>query len=65
VGGRPAAEEPQRLVRRRTGLSAERDQDKPGSAGIELTLDQLERLNQLTPAAGERHNEESMASIDR
>jgi aryl-alcohol dehydrogenase-like predicted oxidoreductase len=32
---------------------------------IELSDDQLDRLNNLTPAAGERHNEESMAAIDR
>ena len=33
--------------------------------GIELTGDQLERLNALRPAAGERHDEANMASIDR
>lgn len=32
---------------------------------IELTADQLERLNALEPAAGERHDEASMAAIDR
>jgi aryl-alcohol dehydrogenase-like predicted oxidoreductase len=32
---------------------------------IELSDDQLQRLNHLTPAAGERHNEDSMAAIDR
>jgi aryl-alcohol dehydrogenase-like predicted oxidoreductase len=32
---------------------------------IELSDDQLDRLNNFTPAAGERHNEESMAAIDR
>ena len=32
---------------------------------IELSSDQLDRLNDLTPAAGERHNEASMAAIDR
>jgi aryl-alcohol dehydrogenase-like predicted oxidoreductase len=32
---------------------------------IELSHDQLERLNNLTPAAGERHSEASMAAIDR
>ena len=31
----------------------------------ELTPAQLERLDALTPAAGARHNEENMASIDR
>jgi len=32
---------------------------------VELTADQLVRLNNLTPAAGERHDEANMASIDR
>ena len=31
---------------------------------VELNRDQLERLDALTPAAGARHNEENMASID-
>ncbi|MDX3714081.1 aldo/keto reductase [Streptomyces europaeiscabiei] len=33
--------------------------------GVELSAAQLDRLNNLTPAAGERHNEANMASIDR
>lgn len=32
---------------------------------IQLSAGQLERLNNLTPAAGERHNETSMSLIDR
>ena len=32
---------------------------------IELTNDQIQRLSNLTPAAGERHDEANMASIDR
>jgi hypothetical protein len=32
---------------------------------LELNADQIKRLDSLTPAAGERHNEESMAVIDR
>jgi hypothetical protein len=32
---------------------------------IQLSDDQLERLGNLTPASGERHNEASMAAIDR
>ncbi|MFH8738975.1 MULTISPECIES: aldo/keto reductase [unclassified Streptomyces] len=32
---------------------------------IELSAAQLERLNNLTPASGERHDEANMASIDR
>jgi hypothetical protein len=33
--------------------------------GIELAGDQLERLNTLRPAAGERHDGASMAAINR
>jgi aryl-alcohol dehydrogenase-like predicted oxidoreductase len=32
---------------------------------IELSDDQIERLNHLTPAAGDRHEEAQMAVIDR
>ena len=32
--------------------------------GIELSAEQIERLNNLTPAAGERHDEDNMAAID-
>jgi aryl-alcohol dehydrogenase-like predicted oxidoreductase len=32
---------------------------------IELSNDQIERLNNLSPAAGERHDEANMAGIDR
>jgi aryl-alcohol dehydrogenase-like predicted oxidoreductase len=33
--------------------------------GIQLSADQLERLNLLQPAAGARHDESNMASVDR
>jgi aryl-alcohol dehydrogenase-like predicted oxidoreductase len=42
-----------------------RVQENTAADGIELSGDQLERLNNLTPAAGERHNEANMAAIDR
>ena len=32
---------------------------------VELTPDQIDRLNNLEPAAGERHDAANMASIDR
>jgi aryl-alcohol dehydrogenase-like predicted oxidoreductase len=32
---------------------------------VELTADQLERLDHLTPASGERHDENNMAGVDR
>ncbi len=42
-----------------------RVEENTAADGIELSDDQLERLGNLTPASGERHNEASMASIDR
>ncbi|MDX6198454.1 MAG: hypothetical protein QOJ79_1605 [Actinomycetota bacterium] len=32
---------------------------------IELTADQLQRLNELIPAAGDRHDEDNMATVDQ
>ena len=42
-----------------------RVEENTAADGIELTGDRLERLNTLRPAAGERHDEANMASIDR
>lgn len=42
-----------------------RVEENTAAASIELTGHQLERLNTLRPAAGERHDEANMASIDR
>ena len=42
-----------------------RVEENTAADGIELSSDQLERLDNLTPAAGERHNEANMAAIDR
>ena len=42
-----------------------RVEENTAADGIVLSDTQLERLNNLTPAAGERHNEQNMASIDR
>ncbi|MGO4247919.1 aldo/keto reductase [Paenarthrobacter sp. RAF54_2] len=42
-----------------------RVEENTAADGINLTDDQLERLNALQPAAGERHDEANMASIDR
>ena len=42
-----------------------RVEENTAADGIELTADQLDRLNNLTPAAGERHDEANMATIDR
>jgi aryl-alcohol dehydrogenase-like predicted oxidoreductase len=42
-----------------------RVEENTAADGIGLTADQLERLDDLEPAAGERHDEANMASIDR
>jgi len=42
-----------------------RVEENTAADGLVLSAEQLERLNHLTPAAGERHNEASMAAIDR
>jgi aryl-alcohol dehydrogenase-like predicted oxidoreductase len=42
-----------------------RVEENTAADSIELSADQIERLNNLTPATGARHNEASMALIDR
>jgi len=42
-----------------------RVEENTAADSIKLSSDQLGRLNNLTPAAGERHNEANMAAIDR
>ena len=42
-----------------------RVEENTAADGIELSTEQITRLNELTPAAGERHNEANMAVIDR
>ncbi|MFE2748662.1 aldo/keto reductase [Streptomyces scopuliridis] len=42
-----------------------RVEENTAADGIELSAAQLDRLNNLTPAAGERHDEANMASIER
>jgi aryl-alcohol dehydrogenase-like predicted oxidoreductase len=42
-----------------------RVEENTAADAIELSDDQLERLGNVTPASGERHNEASMAAIDR
>ena len=41
-----------------------RVEENTAADGIELSAEQIERLNNLTPAAGERHDEDNMAAID-
>ena len=42
-----------------------RVEENTAADAIQLSEDQLKRLNNLTPAAGERHDQANMASIDR
>jgi aryl-alcohol dehydrogenase-like predicted oxidoreductase len=42
-----------------------RVEENTAADAIELTPEQIERLNTLEPASGERHDEANMASIDR
>jgi hypothetical protein len=42
-----------------------RVEENTAADGIELSATQVERLNHLTPASGERHDEGNMAVIDR
>ncbi|KND43123.1 MULTISPECIES: aldo/keto reductase [Streptomyces] len=42
-----------------------RVEENTAADGIELSAAQLDRLNNLTPAAGERHDEANMATVDR
>jgi aryl-alcohol dehydrogenase-like predicted oxidoreductase len=42
-----------------------RVEENTAADGIELSDDQLKQLDNLTPAAGERHDEANMAGIDR
>jgi aryl-alcohol dehydrogenase-like predicted oxidoreductase len=42
-----------------------RVEENTAAEGIELTATQLERLDDLTPASGARHDDTNMASIDR
>ncbi len=42
-----------------------RVEENTAADSIQLTAAQIDRLNTLTPAAGERHDENNMANIDR
>ncbi|SDQ81012.1 aldo/keto reductase [Pseudoxanthomonas sp. CF125] len=42
-----------------------RVEENTAADGVELSVGQIERLNNLTPAVGERHDEGNMAVIDR
>jgi aryl-alcohol dehydrogenase-like predicted oxidoreductase len=41
-----------------------RVEENTAADGVELSLEQTDRLNNLTPAAGDRHDEANMARID-
>ena len=42
-----------------------RVEENTAADGIELSAEQVARLNELTPATGERHDEANMAAVDR
>jgi aryl-alcohol dehydrogenase-like predicted oxidoreductase len=42
-----------------------RVEENTAADGIELSEEQIGRLNDLTPATGERHDEANMAAVDR
>jgi aryl-alcohol dehydrogenase-like predicted oxidoreductase len=42
-----------------------RVEENTAADGVELSATQIDRLNRLTPAAGDRHDEANMAVIDR
>jgi len=42
-----------------------RVEENTAADGLELSVEQIERLNHLTPAVGERHEAGNMAVIDR
>jgi aryl-alcohol dehydrogenase-like predicted oxidoreductase len=42
-----------------------RVEENTAADGVELSVEQIARLNDLTPASGERHNEANMSTIDR
>jgi aryl-alcohol dehydrogenase-like predicted oxidoreductase len=44
---------------------ASRVEENTAADGIELSAEQIQRLDDLTPATGERHNETNMSVIDR
>ena len=42
-----------------------RVEENTAADDIELSAEQIQRLNDLTPATGERHDEANMAAVDR
>ena len=42
-----------------------RVEENTAADGLELSAEQIQRLNDLTPAIGERHEEAQMSTIDR
>jgi len=42
-----------------------RVEENTAADGVELSAEQIQRLNDLTPATGERHDETNMSTVDR
>jgi hypothetical protein len=49
----------------REEVSPRSPEENTAADQLELSSEQVERLNSLTPAAGERHDEANMATVDR
>jgi diketogulonate reductase-like aldo/keto reductase len=61
----PRTPPPRRATLALTGTKrVSRVEENTASDGVELSPEQIQRLNALTPAAGERHDEANMAVID-
>ena len=45
--------------------SVSRVDENTAADGIELSAEQIQRLGELTPATGARHDEANMSAIDR
>ncbi|MCI3221180.1 aldo/keto reductase [Streptomyces sp. NP-1717] len=72
VGGTPAQVALAWLLAQGDGIAPipgtkriDRLKENSAADGIRLTTDQITRLNNLTPASGERHAESDMAAIDQ
>jgi diketogulonate reductase-like aldo/keto reductase len=61
----PRTPPPRRATLALTGTKrVSRVEENAASDRVELSPEQIQRLNALTPAAGERHDEANMAVID-
>jgi diketogulonate reductase-like aldo/keto reductase len=57
--------EPRRIAPIPGTKRVSRVEENTAADGIELSAGQIQRLNDLTPATGERHDETNMSTVDR